>query len=46
MEVDDNHFLLGVTTNALLENIQRSDIFHLDGTYKIIKYGFSLIVFG
>jgi hypothetical protein len=43
---DDSHFHLGITSKALLDNIHKSEIFHLDATYKIIKYGFPLIVFG
>jgi hypothetical protein len=43
---DENHFHLGVTSKSLLENIHKSEIFHIDATYKIIKYNFPLIVFG
>lgn len=43
---DEKHFHLGITTKALLGNIHKSEIFHIDATYKIIKYNFPLIVFG
>ncbi len=40
---DENHVHLGITSKSLLENIHKSDIFHIDTTYKIIKYNFPLI---
>ena len=37
---DESHFHLGVTSRYLLQNIRKSDFFHIDATYKIIKYNF------
>ncbi|CAF1005065.1 unnamed protein product [Brachionus calyciflorus] len=43
---EDCHFHLGITSKSLLENIRNGCSFHFDCTYKIVKYGFPLIVFG
>ena len=43
---NENHFHLGMTSKKLLQNINCVNIFHLDCTYKIVRYGFPLIVFG
>ncbi|CAF0754992.1 unnamed protein product [Brachionus calyciflorus] len=47
---DDDHFHLGMTSYNLLKNIElagpNKGIFHLDCTYKIIKFNYLLIVFG
>ncbi len=44
---DDDHFYLGFTTLNLLKRIEQSNLFyHIDATYKIIKYLFPLIIFG
>jgi hypothetical protein len=43
---DNDHFQIGFTSKRLLSRIPDGVIFHCDGTYKIIKFGFPLIVFG
>jgi hypothetical protein len=44
---DDDHFYLGFTTLNLLKRIEYSNyLFHIDATYKIIKYLFPLVIFG
>jgi hypothetical protein len=44
---DDDHFYLGFTTLNLLKRIEQSNLlYHIDATYKIIKYFFPLIIFG
>lgn len=43
---DASHFHLGITTKNLLKNIEICGMFHLDCTYKVLKYGFPLIVYG
>ncbi|CAF0870118.1 unnamed protein product [Brachionus calyciflorus] len=42
----DSHFHLGISSKKLLENLKIGETFHLDCTYKVVKYGFPLIVFG
>jgi hypothetical protein len=41
---DENHFHLGLTSRYLLQNVRKSDFFHI--TYKIVKYNFPRILFG
>ncbi len=46
---DSDHFHLGFTSVALLKSCienQHSKLFHLDATYKVLKYFYPLIVFG
>lgn len=46
---EDTHFHLGITSKTLLKTIWMYDdgcMFHLDCTYKIVKYGFPVLVFG
>ena len=47
---DDDHFHCGFTSVRLLEKLNKinstNGIFHLDATYKIVKYNYSLIVLG
>lgn len=43
---DDDHFQVSFTSIALLTRISSANMFHLDGTYKIIKYFYPVIVFG
>ena len=47
---DDDHFNCGLTSIKLLqqmEEINRNNgLFHLDATYKIVKYDYPLNVFG
>ncbi|CAF1014331.1 unnamed protein product [Brachionus calyciflorus] len=42
---DENHFHLGITSKTLLKNMFHGLTFLFDCTYKIVKYGFPLIVF-
>jgi hypothetical protein len=43
---DDDHFYLGFTTINLLKRIENSNkLYHVDATYKILKYLFPLIIF-
>ena len=47
MEGDENnHFHLGITSKQLLKNVYNASTFHFDCTYRIVKYGFPVIVFG
>ncbi len=41
---DEDHFQLGFTSKALINRGPEAVIFHCDGTYKVLKLGFSLIV--
>ncbi|CAF1023345.1 unnamed protein product [Brachionus calyciflorus] len=46
---EKNHFHLVFTSYSLLKNIEfanKGGMFHLDATYKIVKYNYPLIVFG
>jgi hypothetical protein len=43
---DENHFQVGFTSLDLLSRIPSGVIFHFDCTYKIVKVGYPLIVFG
>lgn len=43
---EEQHFHLGITSRTLLLNVQNGCVFHFDCTYKIVKYGFPVIVFG
>ena len=43
---EQTHFHLGITSKKLLENAKHGCMFHLDCTYKIVKYGFPVLVFG
>ena len=43
---DENHFQVGFTSLDLLSRIPCGVIFHFDCTYKIVKVGYPLIVFG
>jgi hypothetical protein len=48
---DDNPFRLAFTSYKLLQTIQEYDannrgVYHLDCTYKIVKYNYPLLVFG
>jgi hypothetical protein len=44
---DDDHLYLGFTTINLLKRIENSNkLYHIDATYKILKYLFPLIIFG
>jgi hypothetical protein len=43
---DTDHFQMGFTSIKLLSRIKEGVMYHLDATYKIIKYFYPLIVFG
>jgi hypothetical protein len=48
---DKNHFHMGMTSLTLLNNINKfkvndNGMYHIDATYKIVKYNYPLIVFG
>ena len=43
---DNNHLNIMMSSKALLSNLSREGMFHIDGTYKITKNGFPLMVFG
>ncbi len=43
---DNNHFNLCFTSAKLLERLKLGDTYHIDCTYKIVKYFFPVLVFG
>jgi hypothetical protein len=43
---DKDHFQLGITSHKLLSRLKEGQLFHLDATYKIIKYFYLVILFG
>lgn len=43
---DENHIQIRFTSLALLQGILLFGMFHLDATYKIIKYFYPVIIFG
>ncbi len=44
---DENHFYLGFTTFNLIKRVEFSNnLYHIDATYKIVKYLYPLIIFG
>jgi hypothetical protein len=43
---DADHFQLGFASKTLLRRFPEGIIFHCDGTYKIIEFGFPLIGYG
>ena len=43
---DDDHFQVGFTSASLMSRIPIGVVFHCDATYKIVKVGYPLIVFG
>lgn len=43
---DANHFQLGFTSKSLLNRLRCCNVLHIDATYKIVKYGFPLIIYG
>jgi hypothetical protein len=43
---DTNHFQMGFTSKALLSHIKTAQVYHIDCTYKVIKYFYPLLVFG
>jgi hypothetical protein len=45
---DEDHFFLGLTSMHLIRPIVNfsKDCYHIDATYKIVKYCYPLIVFG
>ena len=38
--------LLSITSTTLIFRLTKGFIFHIDGTYKIIKYSYTIIIFG
>ncbi|RNA43268.1 hypothetical protein BpHYR1_022921 [Brachionus plicatilis] len=42
---ENNHFHLGITSKQLLKNVYDGCTFNTDCTYKIVKYGFPVLVF-
>ena len=42
----DDHFHLGLTSKKMLSRVELKGMFHIDATYKIVKYNFPLIVLG
>ena len=42
---DDAHFQLGFTSRTLLQKLLLLGMFHLDATYKIIRYFYPVIIF-
>lgn len=43
---DANHFQLMFSSKTLISKVLNGQVFHIDGTYKIIKYFYPVIVFG
>ena len=43
---DENHFQVGFTSVDLMSHIETGVVFHCDATYKVVKVGYPLIVFG
>ena len=43
---DANHFQIGFSTKALLAHIKTAQVYHIDCTFKVIKYFYPLLVFG
>ncbi|CAF1037438.1 unnamed protein product [Brachionus calyciflorus] len=43
---DDDHCHFGLTSKKLIKNLVDGTIFHIDATYKIVKYCYPVIVFG
>ena len=43
---DNDHFQIFFTSKTLISRLKKGLIFHVDGTYKIIKYFYPIIVFG
>jgi hypothetical protein len=42
----DNHCHIMLSSLALMNNCTKKGVFHVDGTYKILKTGFPLVVYG
>jgi hypothetical protein len=42
----DNHLAISMSSKKLLNNLQHKGCFHIDCTYKVIKNGFPVLVFG
>ena len=43
---EEQHFILCSTSKKLVANMDQARIFHLDCTYKIVKYNYPLLIFG
>ena len=43
---ESEHFQLGFTSKKLLSRVESDGMFHIDATYKIVKYNYPLIILG
>ena len=43
---DDEHFHVGFTCKKMLARAKGAEVFHVDGTYRILKISYPLIVLG
>ena len=43
---ESSHFQLGLTSKTMLSRVQLNGMFHIDATYKIVKYNYPLIILG
>jgi hypothetical protein len=43
---EENHLQIGFTSTELMSRIPSGVVYHCDATYKIVKIGFPLVVFG
>ena len=43
---DSNHLNIMVTSRSLMANCEHDGVFHIDGTYKLTKNRFPMLVFG
>ena len=43
---DSSHFQLGLTSKKIMSKFELNGMFHIDATYKIIKYNYPLIILG
>ena len=41
-----NHAHIMMSSKKLMQNCKKEGMFHLDGTYKLIKNGFPVLIFG
>jgi hypothetical protein len=43
---EKNHLHIHITSKALMNNLSKNGVHHVDATYKVTTYGFPLIVYG
>jgi hypothetical protein len=43
---DTEHFQLGLTSKKMMAKVELNGMFHIDATYKIVKYNYPLIILG